>query len=60
MQINHYTTDEAEIALQKVKTFLMEKKGIKKINKVDLINESIVICAKLLTSLDNETLEQVL
>jgi hypothetical protein len=60
MQMNHYTTDEAEIALQKVKTFLMEKKAVKKINKVDLINESVVICAKLLTSLDSETLEQVL
>jgi len=58
-QMNHYTTPDAEVALQEVKVHLL-KQGKQVKNKVDLINESVIICAKLLTSLDKETLEQVL
>lgn len=59
MQINHYTTEASEIALQEIKLHLI-KKGVKIKNKVDLLNESVIICAKLLTNLDESTLENVL
>jgi len=59
MQMNHYTTPEAEIALQEIKLFLIKKKLNPK-NKVTLLNEGVIMCAKLLTSLDQETLDQVL
>lgn len=58
-QMNHYTTQDAEVALQEIKLFLI-KKGLNPKNKVDLLNESVIICAKLLTNLDQSTLEQVL
>jgi hypothetical protein len=58
-QMNHYTTQESEIALQEVKLFLI-KRGFKPTNKVELLNQATIICAKLLTNLDEETLENVL
>ena len=58
-QMNHYTTPESEIALQEVKLFLI-KRGLQPKNKVEILNQAAIICAKLLTRLDEETLEQVL
>ena len=58
-QMNHYTTTESEIALQEVKLFLI-KRGLQPKNKVEILNQTAIICAKLLTRLDEETLEQVL
>lgn len=58
-QSQHNTTKEADISLLEIKTFFLKKGTVIK-NKEDLINKSIETCAKLLNSIDEETLEAVL
>jgi len=57
-QITVYSTDEMEVALQKIKLYFLEK-GIKT-NKVQQINEGVIMCAKFLTGLDQNTMDNVL
>jgi hypothetical protein len=54
-----YTTDGSEIAIAELKLFFL-KRGKKITNKVDLINQSVIVLSKLLKDLDEESINQLI